>query len=1026
MCDAVAFAHSQPKPVIHRDLKPENIMVGNYGEVLVMDWGAAKILCSNAGADESCNSAEASEPATSVELATDAFVTQAGSVMGTPGYMSPEQARGQTGNADERIDIYALGGILYALLTWEAPIRLTSTEAQEFETRLHDGEDVNHAFRRHVAPLLSHRSARQQLTRPVPESLVHVVLKAMAFGPNDRYPSVKRLQADVAAYQSGRATRAEEAHAWKRFKLLVVRHKVLFSAIATVLVVLLGATAVSLQERKIALDSNAALKLALHRASFADHENARQRFRDGQWRQGLALMGRALTFWPENRAAADYLLSALLFGRGDADRLPLLAVQHSGPVYEADFSPDGTRFVTASYDHTAQVWDVATGAAVFNRPLQHSGPVNCARFSPDGRKIVTTTDDGFSYICDAHTGKALGKPLQHGKPDLDESRVVETAVFSPDGKRILTASWDHMARIWNAETGKQIAELVHPNRVASAIFSPDGSRILASYWYGGAMLWDSATFQPIGAQMQHGATVRRALFSPDGRRIATASLDKTARIWDAHTGQPLCEPLRHPDRVWSLAISHDGRLLATACYDGTARLWSLIDGSPVGRPMEHDGPVDSVEFSPDGARLVTASRDKSVRLWDVKTCKQIGEQMRHDDSVFKAIFNSGGSKVLSVSWDHAGYLWDTASRPWPGDALPITEHVRVAEFVANDQNIFIGTTNGHAGVWSLSENRFITPIVDHGTELVTGTVARSKDVIATAGTDNVVRFWDTRTGTRLGQTPKQDSPISAIVFSPDGSSIFAAYLSGLVLQWNVPDGKPLGRPITHSEKMDAVAVAPSAKEIATGCRDDYLHFWDVQSGTPAHGDIRHGDPVLSISYDPNGKTIATGCGDHTARIWSLQTGKQLGPALLLKGPVTSVRYIADGRDLLVASNQDEEVNCYDPSTGTALFPGLPHTDGVVSVSASNDGSEIVTVTADGTARLWRIPSASVPPPNWLGDYLRAIGGLSFSAEQQLTEVPTAERLRLRQKLLENVRGSSIWDEVMKRSFQADTAHPAEQ
>jgi eukaryotic-like serine/threonine-protein kinase len=288
-----------------------------------------------------------------------------------------------------------------------------------------------------------------------------------------------------------------------------------------------------------------------------------------------------------------------------------------------------------------------------------------------------------------------------------------------------------------------------------------------------------------------------------------------------------------------------------------------------------------------------------------------------------------------------------------------------------------------------------------------------------------VRFWRSRTGTKLSETSKQDSPISAVVFSTDGSSLLTAYLSGLVLQWSVPDGTPLGKPIKHPEYIDAIALAPSGKEIATGCRDDFLRFWDPQTGNPTRHDIRHNNPVVSITYHPDGKTIATGCADYSARIWSLETGEQLGSALLLKGPVTSVRYIANGRALLAASIQDEEVNCYDPASGTTFFPGLPHATGVVSVSSNSDASEIVTVTADGTARLWRIPSASVPPPNWLGDYLRAVGGLSFSAEQQLTQVPTAERLRLRQKLLENVRDSSVWEKVMRRSFQTDIADATE-
>jgi WD40 repeat protein/serine/threonine protein kinase len=1024
VCDAIAFAHSQPEPVIHRDLKPENIMIGDYGEVLVMDWGTAKILRVDRSTKPLVTaSPEAVEEIQTEDVISDILKTQAGSVMGTPGYMAPEQAGGQTENADERTDIYALGAILYALLTWEAPIRLTSAEAQDFGKRLQDGEDITDAFHRHVAPLLSARSKRQRLShtlgRPVPDSLIHVVLKAMAVRPEDRYPTVQKLQADVAAYQSGFATSAEEARAWKRFKLLVARNRILFSAIATVLVILLTATTISLQQRQIALDSNAGLQIALQRASRADQEAARQHFQNGEWRRGLALMGRALAFWPENRAAADYLLSAIVFGRRDSDKLPIFGVQHAGPVYEVDFSPDGSRFVTASYDHTAQVWDTATGAPLFKKPLQHSGPVNSARFSPDGHKIVTVTHDGFAHVWNARTGEPLLKPLRHGKPELDESNVVETAVFSPDGKRVLTASWDHAARVWDAETGEQLAELIHPNRVASATFSPDGTRIVASYWHGGAMLWHATTFQPIAPPMPHSATVRKAIFSPDGRRVATASLDKTARIWDAQTGRPLCAPIQHRDMVWSLAISPDGLLLATACYDKTARLWSLIDGSPVGTPMEHDGPVDTVAFSSDGAQLVTASRDKTVRVWDTKTCQPIGEPMRHDDSVFKAIFTRDGSKVLSVSWDHAAYLWDAKLPSWPGEVLSIPEPVRIAEFTENAQTVFIATSDGRAGIWSLTENRFVSPIVDQNGSLVTASISLAKPVFATADSDGVVHFWNSASGAQLSRTSKQDSDIAAIVFSPDGSYLFAAYVSGFVLQWRVADGTITGKPIRHSEKMGALAVAPAGNEIATACLDTFLHFWDPRTGTPTRPDIRHGDPVLAINYSPDGRSIATGCGDHTARIWSLQTGKQVGAALLLKSPVTTVRHIADGRGLLAAGREDREVTVYDTTTRMPVHPALPHAQGIVHATISCDGSEIVTVAADGTARLWPMRSASVPPPKWLADYLRALGGLSFSAEQQFVQVPTAERLRLRQQLLQNVHDSSGWNALMRWSFEQD-------
>ena len=193
VCDAVAFAHEQTHPVIHRDLKPENIMVGDFGEVLVMDWGAAKILRDNEtignsstvpqGAtacsrsffgvskapaapvqpNESNRDLEGIRDAETNEAAADLSLTQPGSMMGTPGYMAPEQARGHAAAADERTDIYALGAILYALVTLEAPVRLTVLEAETYEARRSRGEDVTRAFLQHAAPLLSERLPANKL-----------------------------------------------------------------------------------------------------------------------------------------------------------------------------------------------------------------------------------------------------------------------------------------------------------------------------------------------------------------------------------------------------------------------------------------------------------------------------------------------------------------------------------------------------------------------------------------------------------------------------------------------------------------------------------------------------------------------------------------------------------------------------------------------------------------------------------------------------------------------------------------------
>lgn len=1018
VCDAVAFAHAQPNPIIHRDLKPDNIMVGEYGEVLVMDWGLAKLLGRDDPADDEKHTANGDAPDKD-DSDISLLVTQPGTAMGTPGYMAPEQARGQADMADERTDIYALGAILYALLTLESPVRITAKEAHDFHERWQRGEQVTQNFRGYVAPVLTDRSIRKKLDhlpgRTVPDSLVAVVLKAMALRPEHRFESVKKLQADVAAYQAGFATSAEEARPWRRFTLLVARNKILFGAIATTFVILLTATLISLRQRHVAVTSNRSLQLTLHSASQADHETANQRFLVGKWREGLALLGRSLTFWPENREAANYLLSAIALGQGDDDKLPVFGVYHHGEVGEAAFSPDGTLFVTASRDATARIWNSATGMPT-GKPLSHSEPVLCARFSPDGRKVVTTDEGGSARVWDAQTGAPITKPMLHGKPDLDSRSAVGTGIFSPDGGYVVTTSYDHTTRVWSSDSGEQVAEMLNRQRAADVRFSPDGSLILGTCWRG-AQLWDAKTFQPIGPFMNHGKTVRRAMFTPDGSKIVSGDLKNKIRIWDGHTAQPLVPFINVSEAVWDLDVSPDGKLFATACWGKTARLWSFEDASPKGVAMEHEGPVDSAVFSPKGDRLLTSSRDKTVRLWDVATCKQIGNPMRHDETVLKAIFNPDGSKILSAGADNTAYLWDAAPPHWPGEVIPVPGEICSLEFDKNDDSILVATRDGQMGLWSLEKKQFVTPTIRQGSAISVAGFHLSSKQIATAGSDGIIRFWDVISGKTLGETAATNDRIIALEFATNGKSVFSAHIHGTVLQWKIPEATQIGEAIKLSENMNALAVAPNGDEIATGAGDDLFQFWDPSTGNSSRKQIKHSTSANVLSYHPDGHLIAVGCEDHTARIWSLDTGEQQKDSFYLAERVTAVRFTPNGNALFVGSRESTQVNCYDVRTHDSLCVPLAHPTGVSNITTNADGSLVISLTTDGVARLWRIPTTSESPPKWLPDYVRALGGLAFTSQQQLIQVSMRERLRLRKELLSRPPENSIWDKMMRWSFK---------
>jgi WD40 repeat protein len=844
------------------------------------------------------------------QLTDKTLFTSFAQMIGTPLYMSPEQAELSGLDVDTRSDIYSLGVLLYELLTGTTPFdkeRLKQAGYDEIRRIIREDEPARPSARISTlgdaaVTLSANRSSDpRRLTRLFRGELDWIVMKALEKDRNRRYETASALTADVQRYLRDEPVQACPPSAWYRFRKLTRRNKAALVTTAAVAAAMLVALLSLGGAVRILTASNAQIKAkqqetnaALGRAEDANKSLTRSFAREERaaYAQRTALAGRELA--AGNVGHAEELLDDcpehlrgwewhFLKGQRYGNAPPL---EHHLTVVRVAFSPDDEQIASACMDGTLEVRDARTSQVLHT--VERSGLpirirlIRCMTYSPDGRRLAVARHDGVVKVWDATSWQLLQTLEGHQGPCWQ-------VAFSPDSQTLASGGSDKTVRLWDVASGKAIHVFSdHPAAVNGVAFRPDGQSVLAACNDGTLKVWNRASGRETFSFRGELAYPYGAWFSPDVRRLAWAQFDGVIKIWDTTTGKLEIDQQTSTHQCRAVVFSPDGKRLALAGFDGTLRLLDAVTGQEMHRIFAHPSIVANAAFSHDGNRLASASYDHTVRIWDADPPSPpcVTLDTGHQELVSAVAFSpdSEGRWLATSSWDGTAALWERRRHAPPDDytlRYTLRGHTgRVVDvaFSSDNRTLATGGWDNTVKLWDRH-----APLGDSLTELRTFTFAERVISIAISpdgrllavGLSNGVSLFDPATGKEVAPFKPTPAPIPSVTFSPDSLRLIASGASDPVFRiWDIAGEEALFTVQHNSNANASVAISPDGQLIATPCRDystgkSGVKIWDAETREVRRTLTGHAGYVWKVIFSPDSRYVASGSWDSKIKVWDL-------------------------------------------------------------------------------------------------------------------------------------------------------------
>lgn len=932
VCSAINHAHQ--KGVIHRDIKPSNVMITLHGEkpvAKVIDFGIAK--------------------ATEGKLTEKTLFTRFEQFIGTPVYMSPEQASWSGLDVDTRSDIYSLGVLLYELLTGQPPFDaqtmasagpdemrriIREVEPPKPSTRLRTtsgGERTRIAKARRIEPA--------QVKRLVQPDLDCIVMMAIDKDRSRRYQTANGLALDIQRFLADEPVSARPPSAGYQFQKFARRHKLALRAVVGIVTVLVVATLVSTWQAVRATKAEQQAKEQKHVAEQqrirADDgaETAQQNLYYAQmhlaqqaWREhrGLKRMRALLALWlpvaggPDRRGWEWYYLNSLPYQNA---RAFTSASSNSGASTVA-WHVASNQLAEGAADGLIRIWDVdrEQPTLVLRGPvpkLEYWGGKWLA-WRPDGGALAAAGGDGTVRVWEIAAGK--GSRVLHTR----ETPLTAVA-YSSDGTSLAAWGTSGTVTIWDSAGDRLIAEIVHPGDVTAGAWSPNDKLFALGHGNGVVTFSTAESRSTIISLRAQTDQIYDVAWSPDSTRVATTSAnDFFVNVWNVPYQQKVLEPLRHSHGITSIAWEPNGARIATGSADETVKLWDAGTGQEEVTLRGQFERMTSLTWGADG-RLAAGGGDGSVRIWDSVHDQEWSALPTSAARATAVAWSPDGKRLASAGDDGVIQIWDNGTRR---ELLSIRAHDATKVIPQ------LGLIRSLA--WSPDGTR-----------------------VASGGSDGVAKISDVATGREIFALPADHGAVWCVAWSADGNSLAVGSQDGTIRIAEGFAGNPHVRSFSAHRSLDHIgerragvrtlAWSRRGDRLASGGFDKLVKIWDPGQRSQIVQIQGHTGWITAVAWSPDGKQLATASADFLVKTWNTDTGQPLQTMRGHNDFVDAARWSPDGLRL-ASAGIDNSVRIWDPRTGQETFV-LRGTSGMFhDLSWNADGAQLAAASSDGQVWIW--------------------------------------------------------------------------